>query len=49
MESPERLVSNVEQLKAHGINAVSYVSPNTAHDWLTWRRSFYQFAPLIFK
>jgi len=48
-ENPERLVSNVDQLKAHGINAVSYVSPNTAHDWMTWRRSFYQFAALIFK
>lgn len=48
-ESPERLVSNVEQLKDHGINAVSYVSPNTAHEWMTWRRSLYQFAPLIFK
>ncbi|HYQ57036.1 MAG TPA: alpha/beta hydrolase-fold protein [Draconibacterium sp.] len=49
MENPESVESNVKQLKDHGINAVSYVSPNTAHDWMTWRRSFYQFAPLIFK
>lgn len=49
LENPERVISNTDQLKAHGINAVSYVSPDTAHDWMTWRRSFYQFALLIFK
>jgi len=26
----------------------AYVSPDTAHEFLTWRRSFYQFAPLLF-
>ncbi|MCR5679487.1 MAG: esterase [Prevotella sp.] len=36
-------------LKAIGINAHSYVSPATAHEWQTWRRSLYQFAQLIFK
>ena len=36
-------------LKALGINAHSYVSPGTAHEWQTWRRSLYQFAQLIFK
>ena len=36
-------------LKAIGINAHSYVSPGTAHEWQTWRRSLYQFAQLIFK
>jgi len=25
------------------------VSPDTAHEWLTWRRSLLQFAPLLFK
>jgi len=48
-ENPERLRANVDQLKAAGINAVSYVSPDTAHEWQTWRRSLYQFAPLLFK
>ena len=38
-----------ENLKAMGINAHSYVSPGTAHEWQTWRRSLYQFAQLIFK
>lgn len=36
-------------LKGIGINAFSYVSPETAHEWQTWRRSLYQFAQLIFK
>lgn len=48
-EGPDRVRSHVDQLKARGIHAVSYVSPDTAHDWMTWRRSFYQFAPLIFQ
>ncbi|MBQ6229156.1 MAG: esterase [Prevotella sp.] len=38
-----------ESLKAMGINAHSYVSPETAHEWQTWRRSLYQFAQLLFK
>lgn len=38
-----------QDLKGIGINAFSYVSPETAHEWQTWRRSLYQFAQLIFK
>ena len=38
-----------EDMKAIGINAHSYISPETAHEWQTWRRSLYQFAQLIFK
>ena len=38
-----------ENLKGIGINAHSYVSPETAHEWQTWRRSLYQFAQLLFK
>jgi enterochelin esterase-like enzyme len=41
--------AGVDALKAAGINSVFYVSPNTAHEWLTWRRSLYQFAPLLFR
>lgn len=41
--------AQVEGLKAAGINAHYYVSPETGHEWLTWRRSFYQFAQLVFK
>jgi enterochelin esterase family protein len=40
---------NVAALKEAGINAVFYESPNTAHEWLSWRRSLHQFAPLLFK
>ena len=32
-----------------GIKYVYYESQGTAHEWLTWRRSLYQFAGLIFK
>ena len=31
------------------INHVYYESPGTAHEWQSWRRSFYQFAPLLFR
>jgi enterochelin esterase family protein len=41
--------ANTEALKEAGINSVFYVSPQTAHEWLSWRRSLYQFAPLLFK
>ena len=40
---------NTDKLKELGINAHFYVSPKTAHEWQTWRRSLYQFAPLLFK
>ena len=36
-------------LKESGMNAHYYVSPETAHEWQTWRRSLYQFAQLLFK
>ena len=39
----------LEALKAAGINSVWYVSPETAHEWQSWRRSLYQFAPLVFQ
>ncbi len=32
-----------------GINAHFYISPNTAHEWQSWRRSLYQFAQLVFQ
>jgi enterochelin esterase family protein len=32
-----------------GLNHVYYESPETAHEWLTWRRDLHQFAQLIFK
>ena len=40
---------NVQALKDAGINSVFYESPNTAHEWQSWRRSLKEFAPLLFK
>ncbi|HVU33661.1 MAG TPA: alpha/beta hydrolase-fold protein [Opitutaceae bacterium] len=40
--------SDVAALQAAGINAHYYVSPNTAHEWLTWRRDLRELAPLLF-
>jgi enterochelin esterase-like enzyme len=31
-----------------GIKTVYYESPGTSHEWLTWRRSLHEFAPLLF-
>lgn len=36
-------------LHKKGISTAFYESPGTDHEWLTWKRCFYQFAPLIFK
>jgi enterochelin esterase-like enzyme len=46
---PERAKTAAEELEKAGIKAVSYISPETAHEWLSWRRSLYQFAPLLFQ
>lgn len=32
-----------------GVNHVYYESPGTGHEWLTWRRSLHQFAPMLFR
>ena len=41
--------ADVEALKQAGINSHYYVSPETAHEWQSWRRSLYQLAPLLFQ
>lgn len=41
--------ASVEALQAAGITSHFYVSPDTAHEWQTWRRSLREFAPLLFK
>jgi len=38
-----------EQLTQAGIKNVYDESPGTAHEWLTWRRCFREFAPLLFR
>lgn len=40
---------NAEAVKQAGINSVFYVSPGTAHEFLSWRRSLREIAPLLFK
>jgi enterochelin esterase family protein len=41
--------ANHKALEKMGIKNVYYESPNTAHEWQSWRRSLYQFAPLLFQ
>jgi enterochelin esterase-like enzyme len=41
--------ANTDALKEAGFNTHFYVSPQTAHEWQSWRRSLYQFAQLLFK
>ena len=31
------------------MNTVFYVSPDTAHEWQSWRRALYNFAQKLFK
>jgi enterochelin esterase-like enzyme len=38
-----------EQLTQAGIKNVFFESPGTAHEWLTWRRCFKEFAPRLFR
>jgi enterochelin esterase family protein len=49
LERPEANIAAADELKKNGINAVAYVSPRTAHEFLTWRRCLREFAPLLFK
>lgn len=48
-ENPDKVKEAGEALKAAGYKATWYVSEGTAHEFLTWRRSLYQMAPLLFK
>ena len=48
-EHPAGIIKATEDLKAAGYNAVGYVSEGTAHEFLTWRRSLKEMAPLLFR
>ncbi len=48
-ERPDGVKNAVVALKDAGFNAVSYISENTAHEFLTWRRSLQKLAQLLFK
>jgi enterochelin esterase-like enzyme len=50
---PQRMQESVrgyhDALTKAGIKTVFYESPGTSHEWLTWRRSLHEFAPLLFQ
>ena len=48
-ETPDRIKKAVDDLTAAGFKATGYVSEGTAHEFLTWRRSLKEMAPLLFK
>ena len=48
-ERPDGIRQSVEALKAAGYNAHGFISEGTAHEFLTWRRSLREMAPLLFK
>ena len=48
-ENPDRIKQSTEALQKAGLNAVEYVSEGTGHEFLTWRRSLRELAPLLFK
>ncbi len=48
-EKPEGVKAATVALKEAGLNAVSYISEGTAHEFQTWRRSLHELAPLLFR
>jgi len=52
-EEPQRIHDSVmgydAALTQAGITHTLYTSPGTSHEWLTWRRSLHEFAPLLFQ
>lgn len=38
-----------KKLEGLGIRSTGYISQGTFHEWHSWRRDLYQFAPLLFK
>jgi len=48
-ENADGVRKAADALKEAGINAVSFVSENTRHEFQTWRRSLLELAPLLFK
>ena len=48
-ENPDGIRQATDRLKQAGFNAHGYVSEGTAHEFLTWRRSLYEMAPLLFR
>jgi enterochelin esterase-like enzyme len=47
-ENPAGVKKAADALNQAGFKAVSYISENTRHEFLTWRRSLHELAPLLF-
>jgi hypothetical protein len=47
-ERPDSVINAAKALKDAGMNAVSYVSEGTAHEFQTWRRSFVSTCTIAF-
>jgi enterochelin esterase-like enzyme len=41
--------ATVETLGKAGVNAVWFEAPGTSHEWQTWRKCLYDFAPRLFR
>ena len=48
-ENPQQVQQAVAELKKAGMNADSYISEGTAHEFLTWRRCLHHMAQRLFK
>ena len=48
-ENPDGIRANHEALNKAGVENTAYISPDTEHEFLTWRRSLQEFALLIFR
>ena len=48
-ENPAGNQAAHDALEQIGVKSTVYVSPGTAHEWQTWRRSLREFAPLLFQ
>jgi len=48
-ENAAGIRANHEALNSIGLKNTAYVSEGTAHEFLTWRRSLREFAPLLFQ
>jgi enterochelin esterase-like enzyme len=48
-EGPGRAAAMPDTFANSGIPVIDYVSPGTAHEWLTWRRCLNEFAPKLFR
>jgi enterochelin esterase-like enzyme len=48
-ENPGNINANHEALDQIGVKNTAYISPDTAHEFQTWRRSLREMAPLLFQ